>query len=109
MTRLDELLLASGKITADDLRKVQRMQAERGEPRERLLVELGFISEEDLLPILSEYYGAPVAARRDFPEEPLVVSGLAPAFLRQARLCPLRVADGEITVAMADPGDRKSV
>jgi general secretion pathway protein E len=105
MTRLDELLLASGKLTAEDLRKVERLRVERGEPLERLLVELGFISEEDLLPILSEYYAVPVLARRDFPAEPPVVSGLSPAFLRQARLCPLRVSDGEITLAMADPGD----
>ena len=56
MTRLEELLLASGKITAEDLRKVQRLQGERGELLEKLLIELGFISEDDLLPILGEYY-----------------------------------------------------
>jgi general secretion pathway protein E len=105
MTRLEELLLASGKVTAEDLRKVQRLQVERGELLEKLLIELGFVSEDDLLPILGEYYGIPVVNKRDFPPEPPVFSGLTPGFLRQARLCPLKLGDDEVVVAMADPGD----
>ncbi len=105
MTRFEELLLASGKITAEDLRKVQRLQVERGELLEKLLIELGFVSEDDLLPILGEYYYIPVINKRDFPPEPPVPSGLTPGFLRQARLCPLKLNDNEVVVAMADPGD----
>jgi len=56
MTRFEELLLGTGKVSTDDLRKVQRVQQERGEPLERLLVELGFLSEEDLLQFLADYY-----------------------------------------------------
>ncbi len=105
MTRLEELLIGSGKVQAEDLRKIQRLQVERGEPLEKLLVELGFISEDDLLPILGQYYRVPLMGRRDFPPEPPELLGLTPVFLRQARSCPLRVEEGELVVAMADPGD----
>jgi general secretion pathway protein E len=105
MTRFDEMLLASGKVSTDDLRKVQRVQQERGEPLERLLVELGFMSEDDLLVLLSEYYQAPVVSTRDFPQEPPAIASVNPGFFRQARLCPLAIHDGQLVVAMADPGD----
>ena len=105
MSRFDQMLLATGKVSSDDLRKVQRVQQERGEPMERLLVELGFMSEEDLLPVLADYYHAPLIGPRDFPQEPPNLASINPGYFRQARICPLVVQDGELIAAMADPGD----
>jgi general secretion pathway protein E len=105
MTRFEELLLGTGKVSTDDLRKVQRVQQERGEPLERLLVELGFLSEDDLLQLLADYYQAPIVHARDFPQEPPAIANINPGFFRQARLCPLSQQDGQLVVAMADPGD----
>lgn len=105
MSRFDKMLLATGKVSSDDLRKVQRVQQDRGEPMERLLVELGFMSEEDLLPVLADYYHAPLIGPRDFPQEPPNLTSINPGYFRQARICPLAVQDGELIAAMADPGD----
>ena len=52
------MLLESGKVSQDDLRRIHLVQQERGETLERLLVELGFMSEDDLLPVLAAYYQA---------------------------------------------------
>ena len=41
---LEQLLLDQGRISPEDLRKVRRLQQERGERLERLLLDLGFIS-----------------------------------------------------------------
>jgi general secretion pathway protein E len=105
MTRFEELLLGTGKVSTDDLRKVQRVQQDRGEPLERLLIELGFLSEDDLLQLLADYYQAPIIHARDFPQEPPALATINPGFFRQARLCPLSLQDGQLVVAMADPGD----
>lgn len=105
MTRFEQLLLDSGKVSTEDLRKVQHVQHERSEPLERLLVELGFLSEDDLLSLLSQYYSAPIIGARDFPQEPPAIANVNPGFFRQARLCPLAVTDGQLMAAMADPGD----
>ncbi len=105
MTHFEELLLGTGKVSSDDLRKVQRVQLDRGEALERLLVELGFLSEDDLLQLLADYYQAPIANARDFPKEPPTLANINPGFFRQARLCPLALQDGQLLVAMADPGD----
>ena len=99
------MLLESGKVSQDDLRRIQLVQQERGETLERLLVELGFMSEDDLLPVLAEYYQAPLMNARDFPSQPPPLSEMNTDFLRQARVCPLAVHDGGLTIAMADPGD----
>ena len=105
MTRFESLLLATGKVSVEDLRRVQRVQQERSESLERLLVELGFLSEDDLMNLLSEYYQAPILNPRDFPQSPPSFTSINPGFFRQARVCPLAVQDGQLAVAMVDPGD----
>src|SRR5215813_7908123 len=105
MTRFEQLLMNSGKVSADDLRRVQHVQQERSEPMERLLVELGFLSEDDLLTLLSQYYGAPIVGTREFPQEPPAIANVNPGFFRQVRLCPLAIHDGQLVAALADPGD----
>lgn len=105
MTRFEQILLDSGKVSGEDLRKVQHVQHERSEPVERLLVELGFLSEDDMLALLSEYYNAAIVGSRDFPQEPPALANVNPGFLRQARVCPLATQDGELVAALADPGD----
>jgi general secretion pathway protein E len=102
---LEQLLLEQGRISADDLRKVKRLQQERGERLERLLLDLGFISEEDLLPLLAQYLGVEAIHRRDFPTEAVPLGNLNIKFLKRAKVMPLAQADGKLTVAMADPAD----
>src|SRR5438128_4160804 len=102
---LEQLLLEQGRITADDLRKVKRLQQERGERLERLLLDLGFISEDDLLPLLSTYLGVEAVHRRDFPQVPVPLGSLNVKFLKHAKVLPLGQTNGTLTVAMADPAD----
>jgi len=102
---LEQLLLEQGRIGADDLRKVKRLQQERGERLERLLLDLGFISEEDLLPLLSNYLGIETIHRRDFPQAAVPLGNLNLKFLKHAKAIPLAQNNGTLTVAMADPAD----
>jgi general secretion pathway protein E len=102
---LEQLLLEQGRISAEDLRKVKRLQQERGERLERLLLDLGFISEEDLLPLLATYLGIEAIHRRDFPSTPVPIGNLNVKFLKHAKVLPLGQTNGTLTVAMADPAD----
>src|SRR5690349_1168618 len=102
---LEQLLLEQGRIGADDLRKVKRLQQERGERLERLLLDLGFISEEDLLPLLSNYLGIDTVHRRDFRQAAVPLGNLNLKFLKHAKAIPLAQNNGTLTVAMADPAD----
>ncbi|MEO2169818.1 MAG: hypothetical protein ABGY42_17190, partial [bacterium] len=103
---LEDVLVERGRVSADDLRKVRRLQEERGERIEKLLLDLGFISEEDLLPVFSEHLGVPLVGRSELPDEPIEVPNLNIQFLRNAKILPVAVADGVIRMAMTDPADR---
>jgi len=102
---LEEALIRSGKVSADDLRKVRKFSLEKGERIERMLVELGFLSEDDLLPVLSTYYGVELLNAEEIPDEPPVVDKLSLDYLRANQLLPIRLENGTVVMAMADPGD----
>jgi general secretion pathway protein E len=106
---LEELLLGRGRISPDDLRKVRLLQQERGERIERLLLDLGFISEDDLIGLMSEHLGVPVIGRKEFPAVPVALQGVNPQFLKHAKILPLEITDGTLSVAMADPADLYSL
>ena len=105
---LEDMLVERGRVSPEDLRKIRKLQAERGERIERLLLDLGFISEDDLLPVFSEYLGVPLVTRKDLPSAAVAIPGLNVKFLRHARVLPVSLVDGILTAAMADPGDRDS-
>ncbi len=102
---LEQVLLDQGRLTPEDLRKVRKLQQERGERLERLLLDLGFISEDDLQPLLSAYLGVPMVGKKEFPSEPVPLGRLNLKYLRRAKVLPLAQVNGTLTVAMADPGD----
>jgi general secretion pathway protein E len=102
---LGSLLVEQGRLTAEDLRRIRRVQQERGERLERLLVDLGFIAENDFIPLLSSFYGVPAITRKEFPATPVPLDSMNLTFLRHERILPLEIRDGTMRVAMADPGD----
>jgi general secretion pathway protein E len=106
---LDEVLLSSGKVSADDLRKVRKFSAEKGEPLPRTLVELGFLSEDDLLPILARYHGVAMAKASEIPEEPPILEHVSVEYMRSQRVLPMSIEDGVLRLAMADPGDTATI
>ncbi|HXC52788.1 MAG TPA: type II secretion system ATPase GspE [Candidatus Limnocylindrales bacterium] len=106
---LDEALLSSGKVSGDDLRKVRRFSAEKGERVERMLVDLGFLSEDDLLPILASYHGVPMARASEVPDEPPALEHVSVDYMRSLRILPISIVDGTLRLAMADPGDTATI
>ena len=104
---LGERLVKQGIISADDLKRVMRLQEEQHTSLVRLIVELGFVSEDDLLPVLSEHLSIPCVSLKDFPTTSLSASRLISTveFLKLARIAPLKVDGDELQVATTDPTD----
>jgi general secretion pathway protein E len=103
--RLGEILTRKGLIGADDLERALELQRERGDKLGRILVDLGFASQRDIVLALAEQLEIPVA-KLDGP--PLVTpetEKLPARFLRQSRVFPLRMDGGALVLAMADPLD----
>ncbi len=104
-SRFDEAVLSSGKVSVEDMRKIRKFAAEKGERIDRMLVDLGFLSEDDLLPLLAEYHRVELVDAADIPDSPPAIDRLSVDYMRSAKILPVRVAAGEVVLAMADPGD----
>ena len=104
---LAERLVKQGIISAEDLKRVMRLQEEQHTSLVRLIVELGFVSEDDLLPVLSEHLSIPCVSLKDFSTTSLSASRLISTvdFLKLARIAPLKVDGDELQVATTDPTD----
>src|SRR5262249_33204285 len=91
---LEQLLLEQGRVSQEDLRKVKRLQQERGERLDRLLLDLGFISEEALQPLLARFLGVQAISRKEFPSEAPPIGKLSYKYLRRSKVMPLAQSNG---------------
>jgi len=101
------LLVARQLISAEELERVTKLQQEQQAPLSRLVVELGLLSEDDLLPVLRDHFDIPVLSLRDLPNTPLPIelpSGIGD-FLKLARMVPVKIDGHELIVATGDPMD----
>lgn len=103
--RLGELLVQAGKLGARDLDRALAAQQEMGSLLGRVLVRLGLVSEVDVAQALSAQLGIELVTAAEFPEVLPEVEGLLRAFLNANAVCPLRVLNDVLHVAMAVPQD----
>jgi hypothetical protein len=96
-------LLRSGAITNDELDAALAEQAQRGWELERVLLELGFISEDELVPFTSRLLGVPSLRLREGHVDPQVVHILPRIAARRIKAIALFRVRNELTVAMAEP------
>jgi general secretion pathway protein E len=103
----EQRLVERGIISADEMDRIVKLQHEQRAHFARLVVELGFVSEEDLLPVLSEHFSIPVVALKDFPVTPLPLEPLSDGadFFKSSRMVPLKIEGSDLLVAMTDPTD----
>ena len=107
--RLGEILIARGKIEAEELERALELQKERGDKLGKILVDMGLIAQRDVLAALSDQLGIPLVPVEGPPPSAPEIEGLTERFLRQCRVFPLALVDSTLTLAMADPMDFETV
>lgn len=107
--RLGEILLARKLVSTEDLEKALELQRERGEKIGKILVDLGFIAQRDVLAALSEQLQLPLVTIDGAPFSAPELQGLSPRFLRQSRCMPIGMSELGLTLAMADPLDFETI
>jgi general secretion pathway protein E len=105
LSRLGAALIGSGAVDQRTLDRARRVAVETNGRLDRVLTQLGLVSDRGLAETLAELIGAPIAAPSDYPETPLFTDRLKSKFLRRARAMPIAATDDRATVAMADPLD----
>jgi general secretion pathway protein E len=96
-------LLDSEKLTQTGLDRAARLAGESGERLERVLAQLGLVSERDIAETIAALLGLPIAGADDYPAEPVLEDCLNLKFLKEAQLLPLADRGGNLAVAMVDP------
>ncbi len=102
---IGQLLVEKNLISLQELQNGLALQRERKEKIGRILLDLGYLAEKDLIVVLSEQHGAPLIRAADFPAIPLEIEKLSPKFLKQFGVLPLDLNENVLTVAMSDPSD----
>ena len=107
--RLGEMLIERKQITQEDLDRALELQKERGDKLGKILVDMGFIAQRDVLAALSDQLGMPLVTIDGPPPAAPEIEGLSPRFLRQCRCLPVALDDSHAHLAMADPLDFETI
>jgi len=94
-------------LTEEELERVMKLHQEQDAPFIRMVVELGFVSEDDLLPVLRDHFGLPLISLKDMPATPLPIEfpDSVAEFCKHARMVPVKIEQRELQVAVTDPTD----
>jgi len=101
--QLGELLIERNIINRPQLEKALMLQRERGGLIGEILVELGFVKEEDIAQALTAQYGFPYLPLGSYEINPDVVNIVPARVARQYLLIPIDKIGNNLTLAMSNP------
>lgn len=108
--KLGEMLLNEKLITREQLDEALKCQVIFGIKLGSSLIELGFISEEQLSRFLGSKLGVASASSNSFAAVPSEVLSLVPAELAEKyRIFPLKLEKRCLSLAMSDPSDLAAI
>ena len=104
--RIGERLVARGLISQEQLTTALLEQAGTGRLLGKVLIELGVLGERDFLQALSEQLQLPLVDLRSVTPEPDALACIPEAMVRAARVLPVRIDNGALSVAISsEPSD----
>lgn len=101
--KLGELLIDRGLVSAEQLESALQQQSRSGARLGTVLVELGYVSEDDLTDVVSERLGIPRVSLSAMVIDPQVIQRLSVETARRYTLIPIFAIGNTLTLAMADP------
>jgi len=101
--RFGEVLLQSNKINPQQLQEALVAQKEQGGRIGAILVQLGHLTEEDLVESLSQHFGVPAIDLEGMDIEESVIKIIPPDIARKYTILPVSKAGATVTLAMIDP------
>ncbi len=101
--RLVELLINNKAISKAQLDKALNIQREKGGSLKNILVQSGFITEKDLMSVLSQGLGIPPISLARFKIDPGLLKLIPADIANKYQIIPVSRVGNMLTVAMADP------
>ncbi len=104
---LEKYMVERGIVSSEEMERILKLQKEQPVPLTRLVVELGFVSEDALLSVLRDHLEIPIIdSLKDLPLT-LPMESLLEAvdFFKLTRMVPIKIEGQELHVATTDPTD----
>ncbi|MBN1424383.1 Flp pilus assembly complex ATPase component TadA, partial [Candidatus Fermentibacteria bacterium] len=101
--RLGDVLVRESMITEEQLREALQYQRKKGATLPQALVELGFVTEEDIVVSLGEQLGVPHIKLKSYSIDTTIIQLVPESTARQYHLIPLSKVGNTLTVVMSDP------
>jgi type IV pilus assembly protein PilB len=101
--RLGEILVKESLITQDQLQKALEFQRQHGGKLGTCLSKLGFISDDDIMGVLSRQYGVPSINLKYYEIDPNVIKLIPQDTAARYQVIPLSRVGSTLTIAMTDP------
>jgi type IV pilus assembly protein PilB len=103
--RLGDRLIEKGLLTAERLSVALHEQKRFHRPIGEILISLGFVRPADITILLAEDFGLEFLRAENVDPDPLILSAVDPAFVRETQAFPYRLEDGTLRAVAVDPGD----
>ncbi len=105
MKQLGDILLEGGHVTAEQLAGAVEEQRRLGRSLGRVLVDLGMLSEGQLVAALATQIGLKFVDLADYPVDGSAVTKVPAQVCRRHNALPIGYEEGKLVVAMADPAN----
>jgi len=102
---ITEILLDKGLLTAQQNEEAQALQKSDGLRLDRALIQLGMLSEKQLLEVMSEHLHLPMINLEEVQFEPDLLRSLPSRIVYRKRLVPVKRFNGTLQVATSDAFD----
>lgn len=107
--RLGELLIEQGLISTIQLKDALRRQSQVGGQIGSILVEMGFITIDDLLNFLNKQLGVPSVNLFKVDITPELLKLMPLEKIKTMKVIPLSIDENSVTLAMVNPHDMISI
>jgi type IV pilus assembly protein PilB len=103
--QLGDILLESNLVSVEQLTTAIEEQQRLGRSLGRVLVDLGMVTESQLVAALAQQIGLPFVDLTEYPVDGSAVASISPAVAKRHAALPIGYEDGRLLVAMADPAN----
>ena len=101
--KLGEMLVKAALIDQEQLQEALNAQKQSGEKLGYVLVQLGYVKEDEITQLLSEQYGVPSINLRHFEIDESVIELIPSEVAQKYLVVPVNRTGATLTIAMADP------
>ena len=99
---ITKILLDRGMLTREQLDEAVALNQAEGLRLDRAIVQLGYLTERQLLEVMSEQLNLPLVTLSDKTIDPEALQALPPKIVYRKRLVPVSRTNGTLNVATSD-------